>query len=217
MQGLNFDIFDGEMVGIIGPSGAGKTSFINTLIDPDFKVDQDCIFWEGEPWDRSDICHKIGFARQFGGLMSDLTIGENLAMPLEYVLGIRSKLALELAMLNMLEFDLKEEVFYQYPHTLSGGMLKKCMFCFATIINQKIVLLDEPLSGLDPIAIKKIKNILYSLVPSRTVVCVTHHFIEKIQKYLFLSPEGYATGTLKELNLNPLSKEFVQSFAHLSE
>lgn len=212
LRKLNFNIYKGELLGIIGPSGSGKTSLGRAIMDPDFNVDQNTIYWEGAPWDRSDILQKVGFARQFGGLMSDLTVGENLATLLEYSLGIDHSYALELAMLNMLRFDLAEPTFYQYPHTLSGGMYKKCMICFASIIAQPVILLDEPLSGLDPVAAGKIQSLILSLVPKHTVVCITHQPLPGIDRYLFLSKAGCLMGSIDELEKNPLTAAFMKGF-----
>lgn len=209
---LTFDIYKGEFIGIIGPSGAGKTSFGKSIMDADFPIALGSIYWENEPWDRTDIIEKVGFARQSGGLMSDLIVGENLAMSLEYALGIDHRYALELAMLNMLKFDLDASTFYKYPHELSGGMYKKCMICFASIIGQQVIFLDEPLSGLDPVAGIKIQELLVSLVPKHTLMCITHQPLMGINRYLFLSHAGFAIGTLKQLCTHPIAGSFIKSF-----
>lgn len=211
---LNFELYKGEVISVIGPSGVGKTSFINSLIDSNMRLSEGMILWKGDVFKSEDIASKVGFARQFGSFLSDRTVGANLALPLEFILGIEHDLALELAMLNMLQFDLSEHVFYQYPYALSGGTLKKCMICFATIIGQELVVLDEPLSGLDPIGIEKIRTAVLSLAPKRTLICVTHHYIPS-DRYLLFFEGGYIIGTYDELAINPISKDFMMKFANL--
>ena len=99
-KNISLDVFQGEFVLLMGGSGSGKSTFIDFIME-DLTTSTGDLIWKGEAWDKSDICYKIGFAPQSGGFLSDMTVGENIALPLEYVLNLDKQASLDIAFLNM--------------------------------------------------------------------------------------------------------------------
>ena len=163
----------------------------------------------GEEWDNALVPFRIGFAFQNGGLMSHYTTAENIAMPLEYVSDLPHDLAMDISWAAMQAVDLNREAFSKYPHMISGGMLKRCSIARAIILDQDLIILDEPLSGLDPPTAKNLMNLIKNL--GKTVMCISHQFI-KADRYFVLHNGSMLQGTEEELLKDPLGREFLSPY-----
>lgn len=164
LQGVSFDVYAGEMLGLIGPSGCGKSTILKIicgLLEPD----------SGEVIRRSD---EIGLVFQGSALLNSLSVRNNLALALdsrnlsraEEDKIIREKLALvELA-----------DFMYASPTKLSGGQQKRTSFARAIVNDPKIILYDEPTTGLDPVMSTVIEDymIVLSKQLSAASIVVTH-------------------------------------------
>jgi phospholipid/cholesterol/gamma-HCH transport system ATP-binding protein len=211
---LNLNVFEGEVLAVMGPSGSGKTSLINFIMG-DAKSSSGELLWYNKYIDRSEINSRIGFAFQIGGLLSDMTILQNIAMPLIYVAGFNENDAMQIAGIAILSSGLDMSVFNKYPDMLSGGMYKKVVIAKSIVLGQKLLVLDEPLSGLDPISTKDVMSMIYGLTPKITIVCVTHNFI-RANRYAIITPDHQLiVGTLDEVMQDEFAKNFIDSFREI--
>ena len=207
-KNLSVSFKRGEVTAIMGGSGSGKSSLINFIMFGN-RNSTGSLVWEGKPWDRSSIERKIGLAPQNGGFLSKYTVLENIAIPLIYVLGIPKDIAHELGWASMQTHDLGQEICHQYAETLSGGTLRRASIARALILEQELLILDEPLSGLDKVNSDKMIDLIMSLVPKATVICVTHHFIPAHQ-YILIH-EGTATpGSYEEVIKTEVGRRFLE-------
>jgi len=184
LDGLDLDIPDGKITAIIGPSGEGKSVLLKHLIgllEPDsgaVEVDGESIL-NLRRSELNRIREKFGMLFQNVALFDSMTVFENVAFPLEEKTSfskeeIRSKViaALEDVGLNNIE--------KKFPDELSGGMKKRVGLARAVVLNPKIILFDEPTTGLDPI----IKRAIHQLIKDThakfgfTAVIVSHEIPE---------------------------------------
>ena len=172
LDNLNFELKSGEIFALMGQSGAGKSTFLHTLLGNHKYTGE--ILWEGKPWDIDQLPWRIGFQPQHSGLLSDHTVGENIAMPLRYVANLPENIAMELAMARMLLFNLDANVFWKYPNELSGGMKRRVALARALVLDPPLLILDEPIAGLDGENVENFYKLLDSLT-NTAVLCVTHN------------------------------------------
>jgi phospholipid/cholesterol/gamma-HCH transport system ATP-binding protein len=178
-RGVTFKVHQGECLGLIGGSGAGKSVILRSLIGLE-KADEGRIFIEGveitrmRERDLIDIRKKVAYAFQGGALFDSMSVYDNLAYPLREHTRLREGEIGE-KISNMLhEFGLQgnEKIF---PASLSGGMQKRLGLARAIIIGPKIVLYDEPTAGLDPYNTKRIQDMILRLkAKGVTSILVTH-------------------------------------------
>ncbi|OXE37054.1 MAG: ABC transporter ATP-binding protein [Phenylobacterium zucineum] len=178
---LNLTVKRGEILGVVGGSGTGKSVLLNTVIglkSPDggqVKVfGQDIHTADRKGW--SDIERRWGVLFQQGALFSNLTVRENVAAPLyEHTDLPRSKIH-ELADLRLGLVGLAPEVALQKPAELSGGMRKRVGLARALVLDPDLLFLDEPTAGLDPIAAAAFDDMILDLSRSLslTVFMITH-------------------------------------------
>jgi phospholipid/cholesterol/gamma-HCH transport system ATP-binding protein len=180
-NGVNLEVKEGEIFGILGESGAGKSLLIKEmlkLIEPKSgKI-------EVLGYDLSKISYsqmqnlrkQWGVLFQFGALFTSLSVAENIAMPLkEYTKA--SKDLIEKIVFQKLEIvGLPKEAANLFPSELSGGMIKRASLARALAMDPKLLFLDEPTSGLDPIGARAFDKLIVNLRDSLgiTVVMITH-------------------------------------------
>jgi phospholipid/cholesterol/gamma-HCH transport system ATP-binding protein len=145
----------GQTSVIIGPSGTGKSVFIKLLVGL-LKPDQGEIFIQGREITRLpdrelyEIRKKFGMLFQDGALFDSMTVGENIAFPLQRHTKKKEKEIKEIVAMKLAQVGLPG-VEYKYPGELSGGMRKRVGIARALALEPEIVLFDEPNSGLDPV------------------------------------------------------------------
>lgn len=182
-KGLNFSIKNGEIVSLMGKSGVGKTSFANVLLGF-ITIKCGSILWKGKQMSLDVIKSRIGFQPQNGALLSDKTVLENVAMPLRYVANFDWNLSCELAMNKILLVGLSDRDFCKYPHMLSGGMIKRVALARAMSMDPELLILDEPMSGLDAMNSRQFENLIWRISHSTSVICITHNFIKSHKYYI---------------------------------
>lgn len=180
-EGLDLDVYRGEILGVVGGSGSGKSVLLRTILGlrrPDAgRVE---LFGENlhelPPMRRIAIERRCGVLFQNGALFSSLTVSENVRVPLMEHTSLSVHDARRVAALKIALADLAPEVRQRYPAELSGGMRKRAALARALALDPDIVFLDEPTSGLDPIAAASFDQLIRTLRDSLglTVFMITH-------------------------------------------
>ena len=180
-ENLNFRIDKGEIVGLVGGSGAGKSVLMNTLLglkEPEGGViryfGRDRLDLSEE--ERASINNEIGVLFQGGALFSSLTVRENIMVPLREHTDLPVSLMRELADMKIHMVGLPPEAATLYPADLSGGMKKRAGLARSLALDPELLFLDEPTAGLDPIGANAFDQLILGLRQAMdlTVVMVTH-------------------------------------------
>ncbi len=180
-DGLNLDVRRGEVMGVIGGSGAGKSVLLRSVVglrQPDggkaevLGVDLS----RAAAAQRQAIERRFGLLFQDGALFSSLTVAENVALPLKEQYALPPELLDPLVLLKIRLAGLPDSAAHKYPAQLSGGMRKRAGLARAIALDPEILFLDEPTSGLDPIGAAHFDSLLVTLkrALNLTVFLVTH-------------------------------------------
>ena len=220
LDDVNLEIKEGEILAVLGESGAGKSVLLKHIIGL-LKPDAGKIFIDDA--DITDlperellkIREKMGYLFQEGALYDFMNVFDNIAFPLrEHTKFDRGTIEKKVQdILKLIDLDGVGE---KYPAQLSGGMRKRVALARAVILDCKILLCDEPTSGLDPIRSRDISDLIQSVSRrmNRTTV-ITSHDIDnsfRIADRVVLIQEGkvIASGTKQELQAS--KDAFVQEF-----
>ena len=180
LNGLDLEIPDGKITAIIGPSGEGKSVLLKHLIgllQPDsgtVEVDGESIVGVRRS-ELNRIREKFGMLFQNVALFDSMTVFENVAFPLEEKTAL-AKGDIRNKVLSALEDVGLKNIEHKFPDELSGGMKKRVGLARAVVLNPRIILFDEPTTGLDPI----IKRAIHQLIKDThtkfgfTAVIVSH-------------------------------------------
>jgi phospholipid/cholesterol/gamma-HCH transport system ATP-binding protein len=178
---LDLDVFAGEVIGIVGGSGSGKSVLLRTIVALNRPVNGEVEVFGEDVLAMSDIRRRElerrwGVLFQDGALFSSLTVAQNIEVPLEEYYDIPAYLMDDIAALKIGMVGLPEDAGSKYPSELSGGMRKRAGLARALALDPEIVFLDEPTAGLDPIAAGEFDNLIRDLKGSLglTVFMVTH-------------------------------------------
>jgi phospholipid/cholesterol/gamma-HCH transport system ATP-binding protein len=213
LNDVSFQVTQGETLCILGRSGTGKSVTLKLMIGL-LKPDQGKVFIGGEDiagMDRtglSRVRRDIGFLFQSAALFDSITVGDNLALPVHRFEPERSAADVKKAVDDMLaQVGLGDDI-GKLPGELSGGMKKRAGLARALVLNPKLLLIDEPSSGLDRITAAEIDELLLKVKRERktTMVIVTHDLrgAEKIADRLAVLDQGCLVGfgTLEQLQSN---------------
>ena len=175
---LNLDILPGEIVGIAGGSGAGKSVLLKTLTGL-HRPDAGDVVLDGKSVQSLGAAEKaslIGELYQQGALFSSLSVAQNIMLPMREHTTLPANEREQLAAMKLALTGLPADDGIKFPGALSGGMVKRAAFARALALDPQILFLDEPTSDLDPIAASGIDALIRQLNESLgvTVVIVTH-------------------------------------------
>ena len=165
LDNINFEANQGQILGLLGPNGVGKSTIFN-LITGLIKPAYGSILFNGiditsYPIYERTTKFKIGFCPQYGGFFSDLTLHENLKCVGEVLIkDDRMRIEKINKLISKFELDSVRDV---KAKLLSGGQRKKCVIALALLGDPQILLLDEPYSALDLLTIKMLQEIIVNL------------------------------------------------------
>ncbi len=181
LDGASLDVFEGEILGFVGGSGAGKSVLMRTIIgllpkrNGSIEVFGTDLAAVNDDELRS-IERRWGVLFQQGALFSSLTALQNVQFPIREYLDLSPRLIEEIALAKLEMVGLDANVRGKYPSELSGGMVKRVALARALALDPDIVFLDEPTSGLDPIGAAEFDALIRTLQRTLglSVFMVTH-------------------------------------------
>jgi len=210
LKGIDFEVYSGEIMVIMGGSGSGKSTLLRQLIALD-KPDSGSVQLFGQniaeigALDLHALRLRMGVAFQGGAMFNSMTVGENLILPLrehlhlaESQMDIMSRMKLSFVNLDISTID-------KMPSELSGGMLKRAALARAIMMDPALLFCDEPSAGLDPAVSAAIDDLIIKLrdALNMTIVVVTHERTSafKIADRITILDRGdvLKVGTLDEL------------------
>lgn len=180
-ENLDLDILKGEVLGIIGGSGSGKSVLMRSILGlQPYQAGQ--VSWFGQDVAKLDdvarraLERRIGVMFQDGALFSSLTVLENVMVPLKEHSKLDPQFIADLARLKIALVGLPPEAGDKFPETLSGGMRKRAGLARALALDPEILFFDEPTSGLDPIGAAAFDELVATLhhALQLTVILITH-------------------------------------------
>lgn len=209
----SFDIQRGEIVGLLGPNGAGKTTSFYMLVGL-LTPDRGRIFLEGEEITRLPMYKRcrlgVGYLPQESSVFRKLTVEENLMAILETLdLSHEERIGRLRELLH--ELDLAPLARHK-AFTLSGGERRRLEITRALITSPRYLLLDEPFTGIDPIAIGDIQEIVARLKARGIGILITDHNVRETlaitdRAYILYEGKILVSGTAAELARNPRARE----------
>jgi phospholipid/cholesterol/gamma-HCH transport system ATP-binding protein len=213
-QDLDLDVFKGEVLGVIGGSGTGKSVLLRSIVGLHHpqKAEIEIL---GQRLDkmsrieRVELEQHLGVMFQDGALFSTLTVRENVMAPMREHVHLPVPLMRELADMKIRLAGLEMDAANRRPGDLSGGMRKRAALARALALDPEILFLDEPTAGLDPISAAKFDSLIHELSQALglTVFLVTHDLdtlVATCNRVAVLNDgKVLAIGTLDEVRKNP--------------
>src|ERR1700744_6148610 len=187
---ISFRVGEGSIFGLLGPNGAGKTTLIR-MITGIFYPDEGSIMFQGRPFDPLKDSIRIGYMPEERGLYKKMKIGEQ-AIYLAQLKGMSRQDATRKVKEWFIRFEM-QSWWNKKVEDLSKGMGQKLQFVTTVLHEPRLIILDEPFSGLDPVNSNLIKDEIYALArKGSTIVFSTHRMeqVEEICDHIILMNKG---------------------------
>ncbi len=213
VRGVEIEVKHGEIVGLLGPNGAGKTTAFYMIVGL-VRPDDGSVHFEDRDVTHTPMFRRarlgMGYLAQEPSVFRKLTVEENIMAVLEFMPLTRKerkeRLAVLLAELNL------EPLAGNRAYTLSGGEKRRLEITRALATNPTFILLDEPFSGIDPLAVHQVQEIILQLRKRGIGILITDHNVRETlsivdHAYLICEGEVLRQGTKDYLVNDPVSRE----------
>ncbi|HKK89213.1 MAG TPA: ABC transporter ATP-binding protein [Saprospiraceae bacterium] len=179
LKGVSFEVAEGRIFGLLGPNGAGKTSLIR-IITTITQADEGQVLFDGKPLDK-DTPSRIAYLPEERGLYKKMKVGEQL-LYLARLKGMNSRDAKERIIHWLKRFEMEGWV-NKKVEELSKGMQQKVQFVSTVLHEPKLLILDEPFSGLDPINTALIRDEIFELHQKGATIIFSTHRMEQVEQF----------------------------------
>ena len=179
VEDMSFSIEQGSIFGLLGPNGAGKTTLLR-MITGIFFPDSGQIIFDGKTFDPLNDIIKIGYMPEERGLYKKMKIGEQ-ALYLAQLKGLSRPEAMEKIKFWFKRLEM-ESWWNKKVEDLSKGMSQKLQFVITVLHEPKLIILDEPFSGLDPLNANLIKDEIYGLAQRGSTIIFSTHLMEQVEE-----------------------------------
>ncbi|HRH50476.1 MAG TPA: ATP-binding cassette domain-containing protein [Panacibacter sp.] len=176
---ISFSIEQGSIFGLLGPNGAGKTTLLR-MITGIFFPDEGNIIFDGKKFDALNDIIKIGYMPEERGLYKKMKIGDQ-ALYLAQLKGLSKNEAMEKIKFWFKRLEM-ESWWNKKVEDLSKGMSQKLQFVITVLHEPKLIILDEPFSGLDPLNANLIKDEIYGLAQRGATIIFSTHRMEQVEE-----------------------------------
>ena len=213
VNGISISVSPGEIVGLLGPNGAGKTTSFNMIVGL-VKPDEGDIIFEGNSIVKMPMHARarlgIGYLTQEPSVFRKLTVEQNILAILETC--TKDKVEQKARLKSLLEELDLTALAKSKAYTLSGGEKRRLEITRALVTSPRMLLLDEPFSGIDPIAVYEVQKILFQLKERRMGILITDHNVRETLKlvdraYIIHKGDVYCDGESGELVNDPKARE----------
>ncbi len=222
LEQVNLTVRPGQIVALMGGSGCGKTTILR-LIGGTVRPSSGTVSVFGEDVGAMDtealyrMRSRLGMLFQFGALFTDLSVFDNVAFPLRERTGLGERMIRDLVLMKLQAVGLRGARNLM-PHQLSGGMARRVALARGIALDPRLMLFDEPFTGLDPISLATIGRLVRELNDAlgASSIIVTHDVQESLQivDYLYFIAGGrvVAQGTPKEVRASeqPFVRQFIR-------
>ena len=179
VDSISFTLEKGSIFGLLGPNGAGKTTLIR-MITGIFYPDAGSILFEGRPFDPVNDIIRIGYMPEERGLYKKMKIGEQ-AVYLSQLKGLSRQEATKKVKAWFIKFEM-QSWWNKKVEDLSKGMGQKLQFVITVLHEPRLIILDEPFSGLDPVNTNLIKDEIYELARKGSTIIFSTHRMEQVEE-----------------------------------
>src|SRR3984893_12199934 len=179
VDGISFNLQKGSIFGLLGPNGAGKTTLIR-MITGIFYPDEGEIIFDGKKFDPINDVGNIGYMPEERGLYKKMKIGEQ-AVYLARLKGLSKQEATERVKQWFIKFEM-QTWWNKKIEDLSKGMGQKLQFVTTVLHHPKLIILDEPFSGLDPVNANLIKDEIFHLAKNGSTIIFSTHRMEQVEE-----------------------------------
>jgi phospholipid/cholesterol/gamma-HCH transport system ATP-binding protein len=221
-DGLDMTVEHGEVFGIVGGSGSGKSVLLRSILGLQRPKAGDVLLMGRKlnELSRDELKHvKAGYGVTFqqGALFSALTVLQNVQLPMLEHLALSPRALEELALLKIRLVGLADDAARKYPAQLSGGMVKRAALARALALDPQLLMLDEPTAGLDPISAAAFDELLMDLRGQLglTVIMITHDLdtiFRTCNRVGVIIDRKMTSDTLQGITANP--HPWIQAYFH---
>lgn len=216
LHDINLSFTENKIIGFIGPSGAGKTTLIRSIVGRQ-RISSGALTIYGLPAGSAKLRRSVSYMTQEPSIYNDLSVRENIRYFATMIGLPRKVITSEISRLfNLLNLSSNST---QLVSSLSGGQKQRVSLAIALIGQPKLLVLDEPTVGLDPLIRRELWNLFHKLAASGTSIIISSHVMDEAERCdeLVLIRDGrvLATGSPNELCEKTHTKSVEQSFIKL--